>query len=63
MAKPKRISHDNVSIRQAHRVFEGIAADAKGPISTPTPEGYKYYFLIMDIFSSYYWPVLVASQD
>ena len=44
------------------RLFEGFAADAKGPINTPTPEGFLYYFLIVCLYSSYYWVKLAKSQ-
>jgi hypothetical protein len=62
IAKPRRITHDKVSTRQCTRVSEGFAADAKGPINTPTPEGYKYYFLIVCLYSYHYWAVLAKSQ-
>ena len=41
---------------------EGFAADAKGPINVPTPEGYLYYFLIVCLYSHDYWVVLTKSQ-
>ena len=63
LAKPRRIAHDKVSTRQTTRVFEGFAADAKGPISTPTPEGFRYFFLVVCLFSSYHWTILAQSQD
>ena len=44
------------------RPNEGFAADAKGPINTPTPEGFLYYFLIVCLFSHRYWAVLAKSQ-
>jgi hypothetical protein len=62
LAKPRRITHDKTSTRQCTRVSEGFAADAKGPISTPTPEGYLYYFLIVCLYSHHYWAVLAKSQ-
>lgn len=63
MAKPRRISHDKVSTRKTERVLQGIAADAKGPISTPTPEGFKYFFLVVCLFSCFFWAFLAKSQD
>jgi hypothetical protein len=63
MAKPRRISHDKVSTRKTERVLQGIAADAKGPISQPTPEGYKYFFLVVCLFSCFFWAFLAKSQD
>ena len=63
LAKPRRIAHDKVSTRVTERVLQGVAADAKGPISTPTPEGYKYFFLIVDLFCGYYWTILAKGQD
>ena len=62
LAKPRHITPDKLSTRQLLRVFEGLSADAKGPINTATPEGYKYFFLIVDLYSSYYWPILAKSQ-
>jgi hypothetical protein len=62
LSKPRRITHDKVSARQCTRVSEGFAADAKGPISTPTPEGYLYYFLIVCLYSHHYWSILTRSQ-
>ena len=62
LSKPKLITHDKISTRKVSRVFEGFAADAKGPMKTPTPEGYTYYFLIVGLFSHYYWVKLVKSQ-
>ena len=63
MAKPRRVAHDKVSTRVTKRVFQGFAADAKGPINTATPEGYKYFFLIVCLFSSYYWVKLAQLQS
>jgi hypothetical protein len=63
MAKPKLITHDRVSTRQSTRPLADFAADAKGPMSTPTPEGYRYYFVIVCLFSSYHWVVLAKSQS
>jgi hypothetical protein len=62
LAKPTRISHDKVSTRQTSRPFESFAADAKGPISTPTPEGYRYFFVVVDLYSSALWVFLTKSQ-
>ena len=62
LSKPKLITHDKVSTRRTTRVFEGFAADAKGPMTTPTPEGYKYFFLILCLLSSYCWVKLAKSQ-
>jgi hypothetical protein len=56
------ITHDKVSTRQCTRVSEGFAADAKGPISTPTPEGFLYYFLIVCLYS-YYVTVILAKEQ
>ena len=39
-----------------------MAADAKGPIDTPTPEGFIYFFLIVCLFSHFYWVILAKSQ-
>ena len=62
MAKPARITHDSVSTRVVTRPFEGFAADAKGPISTPTPEGYRYFFVIIGLYSSVLWAFLTKTQ-
>ena len=62
-AKPRSIAHDQVSTRVVTRVLEGVAADAKGPIQTPTPEGFKYFFLIVDLFSHTNWLKLAKSQS
>jgi hypothetical protein len=62
LAKPRRITHDKVSTRQCTRASEGFSADAKGPFDTPTPEGYLYFFLIVCLYSHYYWAVLAESQ-
>ena len=62
LAKPKLMSHDKISTRKASRPFEGIAADAKGPISQPTPEGYLYFFVLVCLFSHYHWVFLAKSQ-
>ena len=62
MAKPKRISHDVVSTRQTSRPFEGFAADAKGPITPPTPEGYRYFFVVIGLYSTVLWVFLAKSQ-
>ena len=54
LSKPRKITQDTVSTRhRTKRPYEGLAADAKGPINRPTPEGHKYFFLIIDLFSSY----------
>jgi hypothetical protein len=63
LAKPRRITRDKVSTRQCNRVSEGFAADAKGPFTTPTPEGYRYYFLIVCLYSHHYWSVLAKAQS
>jgi hypothetical protein len=52
VAKPRYISHDKLSSRVCTRVSEGLAADAKGPMNTPTPEGYLYYFVIVCLYST-----------
>ena len=44
LSKPKMIAHDKVSTRKASLVFEGFAADAKGPMNTPTPEATNTIF-------------------
>ena len=62
LAKPRAITRDTVSTRQVTRVFEGFAADAKGPNNTPTPEGFLYFFLIVCLFSHRYWAILAKSQ-
>jgi hypothetical protein len=61
-AKPKRMSHDKLSTRQVTRPFEGFAADAKGPLNTPTPEGYRYFFMIICLYSHFLWAILAKSQ-
>ena len=61
LSKPRMMTHDKFSTRKSTRPYENMAADAKGPISVPTPEGYKYYFLIIDLFSYYIWVVLAKS--
>ena len=61
MSKPFSMTHDKVAVQRASRAYEGFAADAKGPLSPPTAEGYRYFFLIMDLYSHYYWPVLAKS--
>jgi hypothetical protein len=63
ISKPRYISHDKFSTRQTSRVCEGLAADAKGPFNTPTPEGYLYYFLIVCLYSHFYWCILTKSQS
>ena len=62
MAKPRRISPDKASTRSTTRCFEGFATDAKGPFDTPTPEGYLYYFMILDLYCSRNWVAFAASQ-
>ena len=52
-----------MSTRQTSRPDEGFAADAKGPISTPTPEGYRYFFLIICLHSYRHWVVLAKAQS
>ena len=61
-AKPRRITHDTVSTRITTRPFEGFAADAKGPIATPTPEGYRYFFVVLCLYSTVLWTFLTKSQ-
>ena len=61
-AKPRRITHDVVSTRITTRPFEGFAADAKGPIATPTPEGYRFFFVVLCLFSTVLWTFLTKSQ-
>ena len=39
-------------------MLTAFQADAKGPINTPTPEGYIYYYLLVDLFSRHYWAFL-----
>jgi hypothetical protein len=61
-AKPRRITHDVVSTRITTRPFEGFAADAKGPIATPTPEGYRFFFVVLCLYSTVLWTFLTKSQ-
>ncbi len=60
--RPKRITHDRVSTRVTSRPFEGFAADAKGQIVTPTPEGYRYFFVVVGLYSSALWVFLTKTQ-
>ena len=62
LSKPRLISHDKISTRKSTRPYQNIAADAKGPINVPTPEGYKYYFLLICLYSYHVWVVLAKSQ-
>ena len=62
LAKPRMISHDKVSTRVVTRTYEGMAADAKGPMNTPTPEGFQYFFVIVCLYSFYHWVILARSQ-
>ena len=62
-ANPRGISHDTITTRVVSRVFEGVAADAKGPMQTPTPEGYQYFFVILCLYSFVNWVKLVKSQS
>lgn len=61
LTKPRLITHDKVSTSKPTRPYEVMAADAKGPISTPTPEGYKYFFLIVDMYTRFVWVILARS--
>ena len=61
-AKPKSISPDRQSSRVATRAYQYIAADAKGPMITPTPEGYLYFFVLVCLYSGVHWTVLAKSQ-
>jgi hypothetical protein len=61
MSKPRAITHDAVSTRITARACQGFAADAKGPIRDPTPEGFQYFFLIVCLFSACYWAVLAKT--
>ena len=62
LSKPRRLTPDKVSTRIVTRVSEGFSADAKGPILPPTPEGYQYFFLIMCLYSHFFWLILAESQ-
>lgn len=62
LSKPRKISHDKVSTRRLTRVGEGFSADAKGPMNTPTPEGYQYFFVIADLYAHCYYSILAKSQ-
>jgi hypothetical protein len=61
MAKPRAVARDVLSSRLMTRPCQGFAADAKGPINTPTPEGYLYFFVIVCLYSHYHWVVLAKS--
>ncbi len=63
LSKPRKIPPDKFSTRQCARVCEGLAADAKGPMNTPTPEGFAYFFLIVCLYSHFYWVVLAKAQS
>lgn len=43
--------------------MEGLSADAKGPMATPTPEGYNYYFAILCVYSAYVWILLAKATS
>jgi len=62
-AKARAITHDKVSTRDPVGPYEIISADCKGPIMTPTPEGFKYFFLLTCLFSHFYWIVLVKTMN
>ena len=55
IGKPRRITPDKVSTRNCTRVSEGIAADAKGPMATTTPEGYRHFFILTCLYSRFVW--------
>ena len=61
IGKPRRITPDKVSTRTCTRVSEGIAADAKGPMATTTPEGYKHFFILTCLFSKFVWVAFAKS--
>ena len=61
IGKPRRITPDKVSTRNCTRVSEGIAADAKGPMMTTTPEGYKHFFILTCLFSRFVWVAFAKS--
>ena len=62
VSKPKSITADKVSTRVTKRPYEGLAADAKGPFNTPTPEGFIYFFIIKCLFCDVHWVILAKSQ-
>jgi hypothetical protein len=63
MSKPVAITPDKVSTKQATRPYEGLCADAKGPMTVSTPEGFRYFFVIICLFSKVHWVVLAKSQE
>ena len=62
MSKPYKFSHAKVSATRPKRVYEICSADAKGPMSVPTPEGYRYFFLIKELYSQVHFHILAKSQ-
>jgi hypothetical protein len=42
-------------------VFEGTAADSKGPLSPATPEGYVHFYLLLDLRADAVFVVLCKS--
>jgi hypothetical protein len=62
LGKPRHISPDKVSTRELSRVAEGYAADAKGPMSTPTPEGFRYAYVLVDLYAHHYESFLAKSM-
>ena len=63
MAKPRAITPDKSSTRVTQRPFQGLAADAKGPMKVESREGFRYFFVIVCLYSSYYWVKLAQRQS
>ena len=61
MAKPKHITPDKTSERVMTRIYEGMTADAKGPMTATTPQGFEHFFVIVDIHSTVHWVILAKS--
>ena len=54
---PKKVEH------RAQRILELVHGDLCGPIAPETPNGSKYFLLLLDDRSQYMWVAMLPSKD
>jgi hypothetical protein len=61
--KQRRASFPQVTSYRASKKLELIHADLCGPITPATPDGKRYFLLMVDDLSRFMWLTLLLSKD
>ena len=63
LGKQKRLPFPKKAEHRARRILELVHGDLCGPIAPETPNGSKYFLLLVDDRSRYMWVAMLPSKD